>query len=183
MPWVRFEDGYLGSDKLKAMPTPAIALDMAGIIFSSRELRDGLLTLKDVQTVAAFVGVREWRRYAELLCSVNRWINRGRNGYEIHDYLEFQPSRDEVLAQREADRTRKREGRLRPAGRNGDVSGRIPAGLRSAPYPVPVPDVPNGTSSPPGAPLSRGARRRSHLSEQDRADLQGHVVVIGAAVP
>jgi hypothetical protein len=100
MPWARFEDDYLGNQKLTTLSTPAIALDMAGIVYSARELRDGRLTTTDVQLIATLIHLRRWQPVAAELVRVNRWTECEGGGYAIHDYLDYQPSREQVLGGR-----------------------------------------------------------------------------------
>ena len=178
MPWARFEDDYLGNQKLATLSTAAIALDLAAIIYSARELRDGLLSLTDVETIAVLIHIRAWRRPAVELVRVNRW-EPTEGGYTIHDYLEYQPSRAQILAQREDDRIRKRRGAQTTNAR------RIPAGVASdsentpgAPVPgpgrsrSPVPDSLRESPEHPPTPLaSEGGgilRRRSSFTLMDR---------------
>jgi hypothetical protein len=168
MPWAKFEDNYLGNQKLATLTTAAIALDMAAIIYSARELRDGLLSAADVQTVAALIHLRRWPPAAAELVRVHRWTTPDGAFYAIHDYLEYQPSRDEVLKQREEDRERKRRGgRARqgqnssgiPAG-NPPESGGIPAAPVPGPGPGPgIPATPESFPTPyPSPQAGKGAR-------------------------
>lgn len=182
MPWVRFEDDYLGSQKLSTLSTAAIALDMAGIIYAGQHLRDGHLTARDVEVVAAQIAIKQPRGILGELVRVGRWDVEADGGYGIHDYLEYQPSRAQVLAQRRADSARKR--RRTPAGiplrdrtglrpDYGPDSVRIP----SAPYPDPVKDDDaaagavspraraDGGFQPLGSFLSGRRQRRQQTSE------------------
>jgi hypothetical protein len=192
MPWARFDDSYLGSRKIAGLPTAAIALDMAGIIFSAANLRDGHLTHDDVLAVAALIHLKQWRSSAEALCGAKRWLAEP-GGFEIHDYLAYQPSRADVLARREADRERMKH------LRSGRTPGERSPGVRiesettqSTPVPVPYPeqDVVAADAAPARArargdngfqPLGRfleGARRQQqrqdfeHLPDEVRATLE-----------
>ena len=117
MPWARFEDDYLSNTKLATLSTSAICLDMATIVHSARELRDGVLTKADIQTVAALIHLKRWESASAELLRVNRWTVGPDGCYLIHDYLEYQPSRDQVLAERAA----KHEAKVR-AGRAGGLA-------------------------------------------------------------
>ena len=168
MPWARFEDDYLGNQKLARLSTAAIALDLAAIIYSARELRDGLLSLTDVETIAVLIHIRAWRRPAVELVRVNRWESTD-DGFTIHDYLEYQPSRAQILAQREDDRIRKRRGAQTTNAR------RIPAGVvpdsentpgAPGPGPGPGPGFPTGIpGAPPNPPRKRRGRNSSETLE------------------
>jgi hypothetical protein len=163
MPWARFEDDYLGNQKLATLSTAAIALDMAAIIYSARELRDGVLSAADVQTVAALIHLKRWPPAAAELVRVNRWTS-GKGVYTIHDYLEYQPSREQILKQREEDRERKRRGaRVTNATRNSsggrEDSGRTPDAPVPGPGPGPVPGIPTELESFPTPNPSPQAER------------------------
>lgn len=140
MPWARFEDDYLGNQKLATLSTVAIALDMAAIIYSARELRDGQLTVGDVEAIAALLHVRKWQPAAVELVKVNRWA-RTERGYAIHDYLEYQPSREQIMQDRAKARERKRHaarGRW-DSGRNPHEPNPDSWRLPDAPVPGPGP--------------------------------------------
>ncbi len=161
MPWVRFDDGYLSSAKLSKLSTSAICLDMAGIIYAARELRDGHLSNRDVLVLEQLLDIKSFPKVARELVDAQRWDVEG-DGFAIHDYLDYQPSREEVMAKREKDRDRK-SGR-KPNGRQPEIhrknggpppdSGRIPA----APDPDPDPDRnPNDAAGAgPGRARARG---------------------------
>jgi len=147
VPWARFADDYLGNPKLARLSTAAIALDMASIIYSARDLRDGYLTDHDVRAIAALLHLRRWEPATDELVVVHRWVVVP-GGWEIHDYLDYQPSRAKVLAERAAAAQRKR--RI-PAGVPPDSAGSSP-GVRPesgdpVPGPGPVPGNPYGIPS------------------------------------
>lgn len=168
MPWARIDDDYLGNHKLKDLTTEAIALDLAGIIFSAHNVRDGVLRRDDVRATAAAIHLKRWERPAAELVTAGRWTVEG-DGYAIHDYLKYQPAREKVLAERAAAAERKAKQRHKD----------VPPGLRpdSAPESgaprtrYPDPSVPNGTlRAPPNPPRrARGAKRA--LSDRDRDEL------------
>ena len=157
MPWVRFADDYLANDKVKDLGPYARLLDVAGIIYSARELRDGQLSENDVRTIAAIAHVSRWKQAVVELCGVGRWLRCTDGTYVIHDYLTYQPSRESVLKERERDRARK----LSSSGRN--PSGIPPESERNpnAPVPGPVP----GIKSPAG-PARQATRAPAHESPE-----------------
>jgi len=148
MPWARFEDDYLGNQKLTTLSTAAIALDMASIVYSARELRDGQLTVADVQTIAALIHIRRWAPVAAELVTVNRWTSTG-DIYSIHDYLEYQPSRQQVLTERAAAAERMRRAR---SGRSS--SERSPELREKFNNPVPGPGPVPGPERSPNVPVT-----------------------------
>jgi hypothetical protein len=111
MPWVRFEDDYLFNGKVRGIGPFARLLDMSAIIYSARELRDGQLRPEEVKMIATLVRIAKWKPAADELVEHGRWeLHVEPPLYVIHDYLKYQPSREKILAQREADRLRKVHG-------------------------------------------------------------------------
>lgn len=117
MPWVRFADDYLTNGKIKDLDAAARLLDLCAVMYSARELRDGELSLTDVHTVALLAKVRRWKGAVDELVGVGRWLRCANGNYLIHDYLDYQPSRAEVLAERDE----KHQARVK-AGRAGGVA-------------------------------------------------------------
>jgi hypothetical protein len=161
MPWARFADDFLGNPKLTQLSTWAIALDMAGIIYSARELRDGHLSVADVRSVAALIHLSpgRWVKAATDLVVARRWtVEIG--GWEIHDYLEYQPSRAQVLRDRAAAAERMRKARSPrsspelPKKFNDPVPGPGPGPERSKERSLssPLPPSASGGGAPPMAP-------------------------------
>jgi len=177
MPWARFADDYLGNVKLATMSTSAIALDMAAIIYSARELRDGHLSVADVHAIAALIHLKTWKPAVTQLVQRCRWVPLlTGDGWDIHDYLEYQPSREQVLAERTAAADRKRRqrsanGTFQPMSRRD--SGVSSPGVTTPPYPVPDPD-PSGVRRPGSSPArarppretsSRGSPAETEFSQ------------------
>jgi len=177
MPWVRFADDYLSNPKVVTLgPLPRL-LDLASIIYSARELRDGHLTRADVITVAAQVGIVRWVRPAAELVEVGRWHAQADGAYDIHDYLEYQPSRVEVLAKRaaraEAGAAGGRASAQAKAGANGQAKLKQNSSKTSTPYPDPVNPVPDPDPEPPRAPPDEQGRRRPSRRGRRRAPPHG----------
>ena len=154
MPWARFEDDFLGNQKLATLSTAAIALDMAAIIYSARELRDGQLTVTDVQTIATLIHIRRWQPVAAELVRVNRWTTPDGACYAIHDYLEYQPSRQQVLEERAAAAERMRRVRDKSGKSSPERSPELrekfnDPGPGPGPGPERSPNVPGTSPQPP----------------------------------
>lgn len=134
MPWVRLDDAFHAHPKLAALgprTLSAVGLYVLGLTWSSAYLTDGVVPEGQLHKLggtpvlaAALVDAGLWERTDE--------------GYRIHDYLEYNPSRERVQAGRATDADRKRRGRmssLRPAGH--DVGVRMDS-ARPVPIPIPV---------------------------------------------
>lgn len=99
MPWAKLDDQYPTKDKLVRAGLEAMGFDVAGICYCARNLTDGFIADDDL--VVVYPSTRQPKRLADHLVKVGRW-EREEGGYRIHDYLDYNPSRAEVLAKREA---------------------------------------------------------------------------------
>lgn len=140
MPWVKLTDDWYDDPLVVAAGDDGGWLWVVGLSWCARNLTDGvipsrqvsrLVTLDDPPTVAAH------------LVELGLWTTHP-DGFEVANYHRYQPTRESVLAQREADAKRKRRSR-ESTDAPGNVrpdSERIP----SPPVPGPVPDTPSSSS-------------------------------------
>lgn len=106
MPWVKLDDTFWSNRKLERLSDKAYRLYMRGLGYASQYLTDGILDATDLRTLGA------QRKACDELVAAGCWNVIPDGGYEIHDYLEFQPSRADVLQRRQQanDRQSKRRG-------------------------------------------------------------------------
>ncbi len=109
MPWAKLDDGYLTHPKVLKAGLEGRALHIAAILYSSRELTDGEIEPGILPGLGGLAGVKNAAKTAELLVGI-RLFDRTESGYRIHDYLDYNPSRAAVLAEREAKREAGRKG-------------------------------------------------------------------------
>lgn len=160
---VSVDPAYPGHMKLlSAGPVSvlAMAMDVAGLCFCARSITDGFIpdaavgTLVDLSAIRVVVseGVFEpvlheptAREVADTLTHVGRW-ERVPGGYSVHDYLDWNPSREDISnPRRRAGRVRAARAR-REAGRFAtDTAPETTPGVASASMPgagaVLVPDL------------------------------------------
>lgn len=146
-----FDDAWDNGPEVTRAGTAAFGLYCRCGAWVARNLTDGFVPSE----LAAAYGTPEWARK---LVDVGLWeIAEG--GYRMPHYLDRNPSRDKVLARRQADAERKAKWRERQHEKGGmsreesnGSHGVTPQGFRA-------------TSSPPkggkGAPASRGGARPS----------------------
>lgn len=114
MAWVRIEDGVTEHRKhLKAGPAAAW-LWVCGIAYCQRQLSDGFIPIEAVPLLGVPQG---FSRLVERLVEVGLF-DRVDGGYAVHDYHDFNDTRQEALA-RKADLSAKRSA----AGRLGGLKG------------------------------------------------------------
>lgn len=114
MTWVKIDDGFMDHPKIEALPRDSVCLHLAGICFSARTLSDGFVPADRVRRLQD----RVTRRMVNDLVRVGVWLEVD-GGYQIKDYLEYNPSRAKVLTSRAAAAERqKRWKQTRDASRN-----------------------------------------------------------------
>lgn len=133
MTWVKLDDGYPEHLKVVGLSDKAFRADIEGWCYCARTLSDGL-----IPTAAA----KRWsaKAIAELVAA-GRW-HHDVAGYRIHDYLDYNPSRERVLEDRRL--AAERQAKFR---RSNAVTA--PEHLRESHDPGPVPD-PNPSSNAKG---------------------------------
>lgn len=151
MTWVRFDDTFPIHRKVEGATDAAYRLHTSAIFWCARNLTDGFVPSQDLELVSA--RVKSPRKYAAELVSRGLWIERD-GGWEINDYLKFQPSKEKVLADREDAAERQRKWReSRKSGRNGS-SNAVTDGVSNTTPPRPAP-LPSGERGGRGKPSRR----------------------------
>lgn len=101
MPWVRIDDGivdHLKTLRMWSKDPEAFALDVRGIAWSAKQLTDGFVP--DEVLELWYTGRPErLQAMTEILVDVERW-ERAEGGFTIHDFLEYNPSKEKVLETR-----------------------------------------------------------------------------------
>jgi hypothetical protein len=143
--WARFDDRYYRHHKIRPLSDAAFRLHTQAIIWCAENLTDGYVPVDKLVEIAPPIKGSILRR--SLIDLVNRglWIVNS-TGWNIHDYLDYQPSSYQVKAQKEANRDRQKRFRDRHgnAARNASVT------------PPPYPYHPVGVGV--GKPLTAGTR-------------------------
>lgn len=152
MTWLKLDDGFADHPKIDGLSDGAFRLHVAGMLYAARHLTDGAIPARAVPRLMPGYDVT---LVAELV-DAGLWHHEG-DGYEVHDFLEWNPSADEAKAKRKA---------RQEAGRKGGLaSGRTrskPPGEANAPANAeanaqadrrtpsrPVPSRPSSSSKPP----------------------------------
>lgn len=131
MAWVKLDDSMPMHPKLLAAGVEAFALDVAGLAYCNRYRTDGKVAA--VSLPAVLPSLKNPESVAARLVDVGRWETT-EDGWLIHDYLEYQPSKDHL-----ADLSEKRA----TAGRSGGLaSGEARAKQVASTETNPVPSRP-----------------------------------------
>ena len=175
MSWVRLDDGAPGHRKIVGLSDAAFRLWIVGLTYCNQQANDGRFSAASARIMTGYLASPELGRGAIAeLCAAGLWAETA-DGYEVHDYLEYQPSQEERASANKAaaDRMRKmraaKHGVREPLQRNSArTSEEVPAKFSlpdpvpSRPDPVPV----SSDSSVPSEPLQPGRK----LEPQQAAD-------------
>jgi hypothetical protein len=136
MAWARFESDFTRHGKVQRVPPElrpqALALDLAAVCYSVDVLTDGFISGSMAHSLAIEIGLVRGQKHADKelakviseLERVGLW-DAVEGGWEIHDFLDYQPSAEEVKEQRKAATARKRRSRAqqRIPGGHGESHG------------------------------------------------------------
>ena len=102
MGWVKMDDRFGEHPKVTRCSLGAKWLFVEALCYANRNHTDGLITtavarkLGNLKSIAQLVAVGLWEQDPA--------------GYRIHDYLDYNPSKEEVIERRRQDSERKRSG-------------------------------------------------------------------------
>jgi hypothetical protein len=156
MPWARLEDIMDEHPKLVGLSDGAFAMEMRAILYSARVLTDGFIAKHLLKRLTSATDIAVISAQVKELVESRLWEPEG-DGYRIHDYAQYQPTREQVLARRAADAERKRKGhKTRAQVGNGTAAEEPSTPESSEDSPVesdtecPAGECPESTSSRPG---------------------------------
>lgn len=121
MPWVRFDDQFPIHRKVDSLSDPAFRLLVSAIFWCARNLTDGWVPEADLDAASPRKMKRPDKFVPELVAQ-GTWHGADHvckdcimppDGWIIHDYLEFQPSKAQVEKERSDARERQRRHRKR----------------------------------------------------------------------
>lgn len=101
MTWVKLDDSFYDNPKVEAAGLAAAGLYAKSLAYCGRHLTDGYVPF-------TFVRAHGTKAAAARLVEVGLWTLNG-EGWVIHDYTEFNFTRDRVLEKRAVDAERKRK--------------------------------------------------------------------------
>ncbi len=176
MALARIDTGFLRNPKIVAVGKDGTLLQLAGILYCSDGLTDGFIPKKAVPILGASAMVRSASRTAALLVAAGLWEESG-DGYRIHDFLQYQPSRDAALSRRTSRAEAGRRGGQAKALANAkqtleqlpsnSSSKTVAKGLANATAFATTPPAPSPLSppqTPPLSPLPHPQEKKPHSS-------------------
>lgn len=134
MAWAKLDDQFPSHPKIVKAGGDAGWLHVCAICYCAQHLTDGFFPKEMVPRLS---DRKKPLELAGRLVNEGAWIDHG-DEYEIHDFLRYNPSREKVLAERDAAVKRRAKGGQRSA----DVRA-------NAINPDPTPNEPKGSSTKP----------------------------------
>ncbi|QAY05803.1 hypothetical protein SEA_VASANTI_65 [Gordonia phage Vasanti] len=103
MTWFKVDDGFWSHPKTSTLPAPAIALWVKAGAYSCQHLTDGRITPQVLRLLGS-------RKSARDLVSAGLWYEVD-DGWEFHDWSEYQETSSDVRKRREEAKERQRRSR------------------------------------------------------------------------
>lgn len=103
MSWIKLDDQWMDHPKIIAAGRDARDMWLASLTYCSKHLTDGYFNKKLLPSLAVMAGldVANCQDFASVLLEVGLW-DATDNGYTVHDYLVYNPSKEQALATRNA---------------------------------------------------------------------------------
>lgn len=148
MTWFKLDDQFPRHPKVLQCSAETMWLHVSAGCYCAQYLTDGLIPKR---AIPGMTTVRKWEACADTLVRVGLWHEVDADTYELHDYLEYNPSREQVEEERRKARERRTKGGQRSGERRANVTNPDPT----------RPDVPTEHTLalvPSAAPKKRGTR-------------------------
>jgi len=154
--WAKLDDSFFEHPKAVAVTPTARLLFLASLAHSAKHLTDGVVAVGYLPTIRASAGASK-RHVAELV-KIGLWEDHPA-GYFIHDWLDYNPPAERVLAKRAAAKLRMSELRSREQDdeQGANVQDEQDTAVHARTGAIPVTRIP----SPPGEGEETQARQET----------------------
>lgn len=142
MSWLRIDDGFPEHEKMLALSVGAKWLHVVALCQCASNLTNGYIDPVRLKVICAIADVPRPAACIKQLVEAGLWIERVGGGYDVKDYLEYNPSAETVKAEQAKARERMQDLRKRRSGseeRSGEHSDER-AGEVRLPRPVQSPE-------------------------------------------
>jgi hypothetical protein len=100
MAWVKVDDQFFRHPKVMSAGRDARDLYLVGLCYCAQSLTDGFIPRAALRVLGAEAEIDQAQASADRLVEVGLW-ELAAEGYMVHDYHKYQPTRERVLATRE----------------------------------------------------------------------------------
>ena len=122
MPYANLDDSYPGHRKIRALSDSAFRVHTQAIVWCARYGTDGKIKAAEVADIAS--PVRRWRDAVTTLEQSGLWESI-EDGWQLHDYLDWNMSAAQWAAQREKNRQKQARWRAGNQSRNQSPNGLV----------------------------------------------------------
>jgi hypothetical protein len=139
MAWVKLDDHFFRNPKVIMAGRDARDLYLAALCYCGSGLTDGLIPAGVLRVLGAEADIDDVKAAAAALVRVGLW-HETEGGYEVHDYLNYNPTKERVIQTREARAEAGRLGGLQKASKMLEASQNVASEdfkQNPAPYPYP----------------------------------------------
>lgn len=119
MPWLKIDDRVRTHPKIVQAGPDAAWYWFCGICYCREHLTDGYIPKGMLASLCPGVNLSVAKRLVAALIREKLWHAEA-DGYQVHDFLDWNPSRSEVLKKRAEDNARKRGGKEPDSGMESD---------------------------------------------------------------
>lgn len=120
MSWLKLDDSFFRNPKVREVDAAARLLYLAALCYCGAQLTDGHVSTRSLPLLAIDADVDDVDALAAQLVAAGLW-HAVAGGYQVHDYLAYNPSREQVLAARAAARARMAAHRRRDGARSREL--------------------------------------------------------------
>lgn len=110
MPWFKVDDAFHGHPKVLELSLPAVGLWTLAGSWCASYLTDGEITLRAIGRLGGNA------KTAKELVDAGLWLPAGEDTYQFKDWIDYQPLKAEIEAERDAARERMKNIRARKKG-------------------------------------------------------------------
>lgn len=182
MTWLKTDDRFPEHRKIRRLTDGAYRLHHAALSYAAKDETDGLIRPDDLDEMQHG---RRLAKHVDSLVKAGLW-EPVRNGWMLHDFLDYNPSHAQLEAERAANRERQARMRARRRGvtsddvdghgvTNGVTNGAV---TRESQHPVPTRTVPTRTDpirsdvdSPSSSTVTHVTRATSLRAVPDSGDV------------
>lgn len=124
MTWLKIDDRFVRHPKVMPLSDKAFRLHLGALCYCAESLTDGRVSEHAVRMLLPVVGAQTWKKYVNELVTAGLWTVE-EHGWNINDYLDYNPSSVKVREQRI--RNAERQSRYRDFHRSNGVSNAAPS--------------------------------------------------------
>jgi hypothetical protein len=121
--WLKIDDGFAEHAKIADLCDRSFRLHVVSMCYSARNLTDGRISVRALKVITAIIGASRVNRNLDELLAAGLW-RETEDGWEIRDFLEYNPSAEKVKGDRARNAERQKKHRsLRDASGNALRNG------------------------------------------------------------